>query len=133
MGMLSMVPNLTPIILTLGFMGWFGINLDMFSMLIGSIAIGLAVDDTIHFFHNFKKQYDMTGNVKIAVENTLSTTGLAMLTTTIVLTTGFWLFMFATLQNLFLFGFLTGMTLVFAFLADVIIAPALLAIVTRNK
>lgn len=132
-GLLSMVPNVTPIVLTLGLMGWFGINLDMFSMLIGSIAIGLAVDDTIHFFHNFKKHFDATGNVHAAVENTLASTGVAMLTTSLVLVTGFWLFMFATLQNLFLFGFLTGITLIFAFLADIVLSPALLAIVTKNR
>ena len=131
MGLLSMIPNLTPIITTLGIMGWFGINLDMFSMLIGSIAIGLAVDDTIHFFHNFKKYYDATGKVKTAVEETLTSTGRAMLVTTLVLATGFWLFMFATMQNLFYFGLLTGMTLIFAFLADIIIAPALMRSVIR--
>ncbi len=128
-GFLSMIPNLTPIVITLGLMGWFGINLDLFSMLIGSIAIGLAVDDTIHFFHNFKKYHDESGDVKTAVHQTLTTTGHAMLVTTLVLATGFWLFMFATMNNLFFFGLLTGITLVFAFLADIIIAPALMALI----
>jgi uncharacterized protein len=132
-GFISMIPNLTPIVITLGLMGWFGINLDLFSMLIGSIAIGLAVDDTIHFFHNFKKYHDKSGNVKEAVQQTLSTTGRAMLVTTLVLATGFWLFMFATMNNLFYFGLLTGITLVFAFLADIIIAPALMAFVMRKS
>ncbi|MBU2514037.1 MMPL family transporter [bacterium] len=131
-GLLSMIPNLTPIILTLGIMGWTGINLDMFSMLIGSIAIGLAVDDTIHFFHNFRKYFEKSGNVKQAVRETLTTAGRAMLVTSLVLATGFWLFMFATMQNLFYFGLLTGITLIFAFLADIILAPALLAIVTKS-
>ncbi len=130
-GLLSMIPNLTPIILTLGIMGWTGIHLDMFSMLIGSIAIGLAVDDTIHFFHNFRKYYEETGDVKEAVRSTLTTAGRAMLVTSLVLSTGFWLFMFATMQNLFYFGLLTGLTLIFAFLADIILAPALMAIVTK--
>lgn len=49
-GLLSMLPNIFPIVFTLGMMGWLGLPLDMFTMLIGSIAIGLAVDDTIHFF-----------------------------------------------------------------------------------
>ncbi len=132
LGLLSMIPNLTPIIMTLGLMGWLGINLDMFTMLIGSIAIGLAVDDTIHFFHNFRKYYEKTGNVQKAVEDTLTSTGKAMLITTVVLTTGFWLFMFATMQNLFNFGLLTGITLVFAFLADILLAPALIALVTKS-
>ncbi len=133
LGFLSMIPNLTPIIVTLGIMGWVGTNLDMFTMLIGSIAIGLTVDDTIHFFHNFRKYYDKTGSVHKAVEETLTSTGRALLITTLVLATGFWLFMFATMQNLFNFGLLTGITLVFAFLADIILAPALVALVTKDR
>ncbi|MBT4088716.1 MAG: MMPL family transporter [Deltaproteobacteria bacterium] len=132
-GVLSMIPNLFPIILILGLMGWTGIKLDMFTMLIGSIAIGLAVDDTIHFFHNFRIFYEESGNVRNAVLETLTTAGRAMLVTTVVLAIGFWLFMFASMNHLFNFGLLTGTTLVFAFLADILLAPALLAIVTPDK
>jgi len=132
-GVLSMAPNLFPIVLILGLMGWTGIKLDMFTMLIGSIAIGLAVDDTIHFFHNFRKYYEEGGNVRNAVLDTLTTAGRAMLTTTMVLAIGFWLFMFASMNHLFNFGLLTGTTLVFAFLADILLAPALLAIATPDR
>ncbi len=132
-GVLSMIPNLFPIVLILGIMGWTGIKLDMFTMLIGSIAIGLAVDDTIHFFYNFRKYYEEGGNVRAAVLNTLTTAGRAMLVTTMVLAIGFWLFMFASMNHLFNFGLLTGTTLVFAFLADILLAPALLAIVTPDR
>ena len=52
-GLASMLPNLGPIILVLGFVGWGGLHFDLFTLLIGSIAIGLAVDDTIHFMHNY--------------------------------------------------------------------------------
>jgi len=128
-GLISMIPNVTPILITLGFMGWMGIPLDMFTLLIGSIAIGLAVDDTIHFFHNFRRYYEKSGVPRIAVDETLLSTGRAMLVTTLVLTTGFWLFMLATLNNLFNFGLLTGLTLVIAFLGDVLLAPALLTLV----
>ena len=132
-GVLSMAPNLFPIVLILGLMGWTGIKLDMFTMLIGSIAIGLAVDDTIHFFYNFRKYYETGGNVRKAVLDTLTTAGRAMLVTTAVLAIGFWLFMFASMNHLFNFGLLTGTTLVFAFLADILLAPALLAIVTPDR
>lgn len=128
-----MIPNLFPIILTLGLMGWLEINLDMFTLLIGSIAIGLAVDDTIHFFHNFRKYHEQTENVRKAVEETLLTAGRAMLVTTLVLATGFWIFMLATLNNVFYFGLLTGITLVFAFLADVLLAPAILTLMTKDS
>ena len=55
-GLLSMVPNLAPILLTLGMMGIIPIHMDLFSMMVGSIAIGLAVDDTIHVYHGYSKR-----------------------------------------------------------------------------
>ncbi|MBW1886052.1 MAG: MMPL family transporter, partial [Deltaproteobacteria bacterium] len=60
-GLVSMVPNLLPILLTLGLMGWVGIPLDIFTLLIGCIAIGLAVDDTIHFIHGYKRYWEQHG------------------------------------------------------------------------
>lgn len=133
MGLITMIPNISPIIMTLGLMGWLGINLDMFTLLIGSIAIGLAVDDTTHFFHNFNRYYQQSADVAKSVENTIKTAGRAMLVTSIVLTTGFWLFMFSSMNNLFNFGFLTGLTLIFAFFADVLIVPAILTLMHKSK
>ena len=127
-GLLSMIPNIYPIIFTLGMMGWIGIPLDMFTLLIGSIAIGLAVDDTIHFFHNFRKYHLETGSVKQAIEHTLATAGRAMLITSMVLTIGFLLFLFASLNNLTNFGLLTAFTIVMAFLSDILLAPALVTL-----
>ena len=127
-GLLSMIPNLLPIVLTLGFMGWFNIKLDMFTLLIGSIAIGLAVDDTIHVFHNFRKYHETTGNVKMAIDESLLTAGKAIFVTSLTLAIGFWIFMAASLNNLFAFGCLTGITLMTAFVADIILAPALLTV-----
>ena len=126
-GLVSMIPNLTPIILTLGIMGWLGLPIDLFTMLIGSIAIGLAVDDTIHFMHNYRRYHHETGDVQEAVRQTLLTTGRAMLVTTIVLSTGFFLYMFSDLSSLFNFGLLTGFTIIMALLADFFLAPALMA------
>ena len=126
-GLVSMIPNLTPIILTLGLMGWFGMPLDLFTMLIGSIAIGLAVDDTIHFMHNYRRYHHDTGDVGEAVRQTLLTTGRAMLVTTLVLSIGFFLYMFSNLANLVNFGLLTGFTIIMALLADFFLAPALMA------
>ena len=131
-GAAAMVPNLAPIIVTLGFMGWTGIPLDLFTLLIGSIAIGLAVDDTIHFMHNFRKLYEATGDVRHAVRETLRTTGHALLVTSIVLSLAFFVYMFASLQNLVLFGLLTGFTIITAFVADVTVSPALMTLAARH-
>ena len=100
LGLIAMIPNLLPIVLTLGLMGWTGQPLEMFSLLIGSIALGLAVDDTIHFMHGFRRRYAATGDVDQAVHDTLSTTGQALLFTSIVLCGGFLIYLFSELNNL---------------------------------
>ncbi len=132
-GLVAMIPNLTPIIFTLGLMGWTGIPLDAFTLLVGSIAIGLAVDDTIHFMHHFRHYYEKTGSVSQGISETLRSTGQALLYTTIVLSSGFFIYMLASMQNLFYFGLLTGLTILLAFLCDVILAPALITLTLRRE
>ena len=132
-GLTSMIPNLAPILLALGLMGWAGIPLDTFTLMVGSIAIGLAVDDTIHFLHNFRRYYARSGDVPEAVRATLASTGQALLFTSLVLSSGFFLYMLASMNNLFYFGLLTGFTIIVAFLADLILAPALMALVIRPR
>lgn len=132
-GLLSMVPNLLPIILAIGVMGVFKMPMDMFTMLIGSIAIGLAVDDTVHFMHNFRRYYHETRDAREATRKTLTTTGRAMLATSVVLSTGFFIFMFASMNNLFNFGLLTGLTIVTALLADFLLAPALMTLMAKSR
>jgi predicted RND superfamily exporter protein len=132
-GLVSMVPNLLPILLTLGFMGWVGIPLDIFTLLIGCIAIGLAVDDTIHFIHSYQRYWDLHGDAGRAISQTLETTGKALLFTSIVLTAGFFVFTLSSLNNLVAFGLLTGFAIMMAFIADVTITPALLTLVSRSK
>lgn len=134
LGFISMIPNLTPILCIVGFMGWASIQFDMFTMLIAPIAIGLAVDDTIHFMYNFKKYFEQTGDLREAVHRTLQTAGRAMLTTSVVLSIGFFIFTQASMNNLFYFGLLTGIAILLALAADLVLAPALMALaVGRNQ
>ncbi len=133
MGLVAMLPNISPILMVMGIMGWFAIPLDMFTMLVASIAIGLAVDDTIHFVYNFKKYHLESGNVRDAVSRTLHTAGRAMLTTSVVLSIGFFIFMFASMHNVFNFGMLVGLAIIIALLADFFLAPALMALTVKNK
>ena len=132
-GLISMIPNLAPILITLGVMGWFDFPLDMFTLLIGSIAIGLAVDDTIHFMHNFRRYYERMGDAREAVHETLRTTGQALLFTTLVLCSGFSVFVFGDMRSTFNFGFLASLALAMAFLADVTLAPALIMVFTARE
>jgi len=132
-GLLSMIPNLAPILLMLGVIGVLNLPMDLFTMMVASIAIGLAVDDTIHFMHNFRRYYDQTGDPVTAVHQTLQTTGRAMLVTTIVLSIGFFIFSFATMSNVRNFGMLTGFTIVMALLSDYLLAPALMVLANKKK
>ena len=131
-GLIAMIPNLTPIILGLSLMYIYDIPLDMFTLLIGSIAIGLAVDDTIHFLHNFKRYYLQSHDATLAVEQTFYTTGKAMVITTIVLALGFYSYMAGTMESVQNFGFLTGSVIIFALLADLLLAPALMVLIAKK-
>lgn len=133
LGLAAIVPNLAPVLITLGVMGWAGLPLDSFTMMVGSIALGLAVDDTIHFMHNFRRYFDRRGEVEWAVRETLRTTGQALLFTTLVLASGFSLYATSTLTVLPAFGLLTALCLVLALLADVLLAPALMVLVSRRQ
>ena len=133
LGLWSMIPNLLPIVLGLGLMQLLDLPLDAMSILVGSIALGLAVDDTIHFLHNFRRFHDQTGDVMQAVHQTLTTTGRAMLFTTVVLASGFYTYIISDMSNLFSFGLITGTALLFALLADLMVAPALMAVLERNR
>ncbi|MCR9093095.1 MAG: MMPL family transporter [bacterium] len=125
-GVISMIPNLLPVYFVLALMGWLDIPLNISTMLVGSIVIGLAVDDTIHFVHGFDRHLAECGHPATAVRRTLETTGRAMLVTTIVLCVGFFVLLFGSFKGTIHLGILAGSASLVAFLADVIVAPALM-------
>ena len=114
-------------------MGWAGIIIDGFTLMIGGIAIGLAVDDTIHYMHNFQRYFRNYGDVRRANAETLRTTGHALLVTSMVLSAGFYIFTFAELNNIYYFGLLTSITIANAFLIDLLVSPALMALTHRKS
>lgn len=126
LGLIAMVPNLMPICFILGLMGFTGIPIDMNNLLIASIAIGIAVDDTIHFLHHFRIHFDAHKNVELAIAASMRHSGRAMSSTTVILMVGFFAYMAASMENIVRFGLLVGMTALMALLIDLIIAPALL-------
>jgi len=132
-GLISMVPNILPVIMSIGFMSMVGMPLDLFTMLVGAIVIGLSVDDTVHFFHNFAKHHHKGHSVKESVEYTMIGTGRALVATTIVLSLGFYVYMFASLSNLVNFGILSGGAITIALFSNVILGPALLTLVSKDK
>ena len=133
LGILSMVPNLLPIGMLLGFMGFVDIPMDLATVLVASLALGLCVDDTIHFLHHFKVEYGRTGDKDRAIDSSLQCSGRAIVITSLVLIATTALYPTAVLKNMDRFGILVSMTIVFAVFVDLIIGPALLRFAYRSK
>jgi predicted RND superfamily exporter protein len=129
-GLISMVPNLVPILLTLGLMVVLDISLDVFTLLVGCIAVGLAVDDTIHLIHGFRRELASGKDPETAIRDTLETTGRALLFTTVILCSGFVVFWLSSMDGLQKFGFLISFAVSTALVLDILVTPALLLLVT---
>lgn len=133
LGLCSMGPNFLPIVLGLGFMKLTAIPLDYSTIMVGGIAIGLAVDDTVHFMHNFRRYYGQCGDAREAVRRTLTTSGRAMLFTTVILGAGFFILLLAELRSTVNFGLITGFTICMALAADFLLAPAMMVLLTKAQ
>jgi len=130
-GLVSMVPNLIPVVSVLGVMGWLGKPIDSTTMMVGAMVIGISVDDTIHFMHKFHGYFEESRDLEHAVSETMRTTGSALLFTSLVLAMGFSVFGLGEMSNTRIFGLLLVFASLVAFLADLLVAPALLAVVER--
>ena len=133
LGLISMIPNLAPVIFVMGLMYWLDLPLDTYTMMIGTIALGLAVDDTVHFLNGFRRYSSQGLDARQAIRQTLRTSGRSMLITTVVLSLGFFMFTFASMLNIQRFGYLTGLTLILALLADFLSVPALMILMYPEK
>ena len=133
LGMIAMVPNLMPIVAIMGLMCLIGVPIDMSNLLIASIAIGIAVDDTIHFLHHFQVYYQAEGDVEGAISHSFRHSGRAMVSTSVILAMGFCVYITAQMSNLGRFGMLVALTVVFALLCDLFFAPALLRATYRDR
>ncbi len=132
-GLVSMVPNLIPVVMTLAVLAAADVAIDIFTLQVGCIAIGLAVDDTIHLIHGFRRELERSGDPVEAIHATLRVTGRALLFTSLVLISGFLVFGLSSMNSLRYFGFATALAIGTAFLLDVLVTPALLLLVTRRR
>ena len=132
-GLISMIPNLLPIVFLSTIMVIFKMPLDMFTLLIGAIALGLAVDDTVHFMHNFRRYELQYNDVDKAVRLTLMGTGRAITLTSIVLALGFLVLTFSQMNNMFDFGVLTASAILVALLADFFLMPAIMKLIVKDR
>jgi hypothetical protein len=124
-GLLSMIPNLWPILLTLGSMGWLGIPLDYNKVMIATVALGIAVDDTIHFVTRYHHEFRTRGSYAEALTAAMSDVGRAVFITSLILVLGFLVSLFSVLDAQAKSGSLMAGTIAIALVADLFFTPAL--------
>lgn len=125
-GLLAMIPNSIPVIGTFGVMGLLGIPLSTGTFPIVVIALGIAVDDTIHFMVNLAEEMKHTSNNEVAVAATIRHEFKPILSTSAALIIGFWALMPAEFGSISEFGFLSGIAILLALIADLVVTPVLL-------
>ena len=133
MVLVSLIPNFIPLLFTAGVMGWMGIPLKPSTLLVFSIAFGIAVDDTIHYLAKYRlelknKQWDLRQCVILAIREA----GLGMFYTSIVLFCGFSMFSFSQFGGTQALGLLVSLTLLIAMITNLVLLPSLLLSLERR-
>nr|WP_294933033.1 efflux RND transporter permease subunit [uncultured Flavobacterium sp.] len=132
MVVVSLIPNLLPLMITAGLMGYFGIPLKPSTILVFSIAFGLSVDDTIHFLAQYRQELTKNNwKIKRSVYATLKEAGVSMFYTSVVLFAGFSVFMLSDFGGTVALGGLIAITLSFGMLSNLMLLPCL--VLTLNK
>jgi predicted RND superfamily exporter protein len=127
MVLIALIPNLLPLILTAGFMGFFGISLKPSTILVFSIAFSITVDTSIHFLAKYRQELDLVGwNIRVASFMALKDTGFSIVYTSVVLFMGFGVFAASEFAGIQALGLLVAITLLVGMFTNLILLPALL-------
>ncbi len=130
----SLIPNIIPLVVTAGIMGWTGVRLKPSTVLIFSVALGIAIDVTIRFLVNYKQELPANNfSVTKTVSETIKHTGLSILYTSLVLIAGFIIFCFSGFGGTQSLGWLTSVTLLAATFTNLILLPVLLIALRKNN
>ncbi|QEG23832.1 efflux RND transporter permease subunit [Mariniblastus fucicola] len=133
-GLISILPNVTPLLFTLGYMGLRGYDLNAANVTVFAIGLGIAVDDTIHFLARFHGEYSLDGQLMTAIKRTARGSGRAIVLTTVLIVCGMLLIL---LNSSFVptkrFAELTIVTMMAALLGDLVLLPAIIKIVYRDR
>ncbi len=130
----SLIPNLIPLIMTAGLMGWLKIAIKPSTVLVFSVALGIAIDITIRFLVNYKQELPkFHGDVNQTVLQTIKETGISIVYTSLVLIAGFVIFVFSGFGSTQALGLLTSFTLLIATLTNLVLLPVLLLAVSKKK
>jgi predicted RND superfamily exporter protein len=130
-GLLALAPNLFPVLAVLGLMGWLDVTLNVATVMVASVALGVVDDDTVHFISRYRREISAGAGVDQAVERAAIFEGRAALTTALVSSCGFMVLGFSEYKPSGWFGGLLGLTLAVAFLAEVLVLPAIIKLLPR--
>jgi predicted RND superfamily exporter protein len=133
MVIISVIPNIIPLIIIAGIMGFFEINLKITTAMVFTISFGIAVDDTIHFLSKFKLELNKGRSVLYALKRTYISTGKAIVLTSLILISGFLLLLMSDFLGTYYLGLMICITLVVAILADFYVLPLLLIYFFKQK
>ena len=125
-GLIGMIPNVTPVIILAGIMGYFRFRLDMMTMTVMPMILGIAVDDTIHFINHVKYYYEVHGNYKDAILRTYLEIGKTMCMTTVIICVMFLIYTFSPMNTMHRIGMLSIIGLTTALAADYLMTPVLI-------
>ncbi len=129
----SLIPNLIPLVITAGIMGWAGVPLKPSTVLVFSVALGIAIDITIRFLVNYKQELPTYNNeVNATVTATIKHTGLSIVYTSLVLIAGFIIFCASSFGGTIALGWLTSVTLLVATITNLVLLPVLLLLVSKK-
>jgi len=129
-GFAAMIPNVLPVIVFFGVMGWARVELNLATSIIASLALGIAVDDTIHFMARLNRLVKTARSQHEALLETMRAVGRAVVATTLTLTAGFFVMVLSEFVIISQFGWLSAFTLLVALVTNIVLLPALLATVS---
>jgi predicted RND superfamily exporter protein len=127
LALITIVPNVFSASVVLGIMGVFGIPLDLMTITIAAISVGIAVDNSIHFIDRFRNEMNQHHDPAAAIVEATNNVGQAMFYTTIVITAGFLIMVFSNFVPTMYFGMLTAIAMITALIANLIMLPMLVA------
>jgi predicted RND superfamily exporter protein len=125
---IGVVPNFLAAFFILGIIGLMGIPLDMMTITIAAITIGIAVDNSIHYIYRFKEEFNKINNYKITLDRCHSTVGIAILNTSITIVFGFSILVLSNFVPTIYFGVFTGIAMLLAMISVLTLLPKLILI-----
>lgn len=130
---ISLIPNIIPLCILGGLLGFCGIDLKLSTSIIFTVAFGIAVDDTIHFMSRYKMEREKGRSMLYAIKRTFISTGKALMITSFILSSGFMSLMLSSFLGTFYTGLFISLTLFFALIADLLLLPVLLLFMGKEN